>query len=736
MLRGCAVNDALHTNIHYDVRYEFVCETLADEFIVTGFECVETLNEPYRLTVHLHAVHEATDATELLGRDTVFLVDREAHRRIFHGIVARVTVHDDAVHERSTVEIVPALEALRLTVNTRIFQDVSAIEVVETVLAEGLAPYQRTVDTTALDRERYLERDYCVQYREPSLDFVQRLLEEEGVGYYFQHPADGPEVMVLFDDNADLARVETLDHGPVRFGLADAGWSRAELILRFDTSLALTPSRVTVRDLDWTRARSRVEADAEVDVRPSQQRHGHEIYEHGFARSTAIREDHGALAAMVDALNRAVMPHGPPIGMAYGVVDFPGGVFERFTSHDAVHQATIRAQRLQSGARVARGAGLATRFAPGLTFQLLGHPSLGTDGEYVITSVRHRSRRSHDVGDVTAGVREARSYENEFECLPQGTPWRPARRARKPRIYGVQTATVTAPMGMDVHTDQHGRIKARFQWDRATDDPAGNYTCWLRVSQTWAGQGAPAFLFIPRVGMEVVVSFVDGDPDRPLVTGCVYNGQNPTPGLLPAQATKSIIRTRTVPHGPGHNEISFEDAMGMERLHIRAERDLDELVRANHTTSVHRHQRNEVFGDRFGIFHRDHSVNVGANSRTRIRGDSILTVRGAYTTQIGGAFRLIPQSDLQIMANRGSILATLGRGAFLVHGAGLVKLQNDPEQWILMTPSDHPSGRGIELKCGESTLRITSEGIVLSHGSSQLEVFDGYIRVNNKVHPA
>src|SRR5690606_19218817 len=130
----------------------------------------------------------------------------------------------------------------------------------------------------------------------------------------------------------------------------------------------------------------------------------------------------------------------------------------------------------------------------------------------------------------------------------------------------------------DIHTDQHGRIKVRFNWDRAPDSFAGDHTCWLRVSQSWAGNTAPGFLFIPRVGMEVVVAFVDGDPDRPLVTGCVYNGENPTPGMLPIEATKSMIRTRTVPHGMGYNELSFEDAMGRERVHLRAERDLDELV--------------------------------------------------------------------------------------------------------------------------------------------------------------
>ncbi|MBX3275128.1 MAG: type VI secretion system tip protein VgrG [Sandaracinaceae bacterium] len=493
------------------VRYSFLCETLADQYVVGALEGVEALDTPYRMTIGLEAAQPETDATELLGRDAVLVIERDAYQRYFHGVIARVTVHDHEHREASTVELVPALEALALTRDSRIFQDLSALDIVERVLGEGLAPYGRSIDATLLHRERYLIRDYCVQYGETSLDFVQRLLAEDGIGYYFQHDETGPETLVLFDESPRLSRAETLDSGAVRFEPVGRAWSGSEPIVGFETSVSVVASKVTVRDHDWARGRSRVEAEAGVDARASRHRHDHESYEHGFARASTIREDDEALATMVAALVRAALPHGTPAGMPFRVIDLPGAVVDGFTSNDASHQAGVRAQRVNRDAVTGHGVGLVCGFAPGTLFELVGHTTLGVDGEYLLTRVTHSSTpmsgSEHAGGSTTV---EGANYSNRFDCIPRAVPWRPARRAPKPRIYGVQTATVTGPMGMDVHTDQHGRIKVRFPWDRAPEDVSGNHTCWLRVAQTWAGSGAPGFVFIPRVGMEVVVSFVDG----------------------------------------------------------------------------------------------------------------------------------------------------------------------------------------------------------------------------------
>ena len=196
-----------------------------------------------------------------------------------------------------------------------------------------------------------------------------------------------------------------------------------------------------------------------------------------------------------------------------------GPVIGNFTSDDTDVQAQIRSELTASGAKTASGESLVTGFGPGRRFELVGHPTIGADGHYLVTRVVHEGHAQAPDAKV-----DRPDYINRFECIPSDVVWRPERRTRKPRIYGAQTATVTGPMGMNVYTDQHGRVRVRFHWDRSAEEPSGHASCWIRVSQAWAGAGYPGFVFIPRVGMEVIVTFVDGDPDRPLVTGCVYNG--------------------------------------------------------------------------------------------------------------------------------------------------------------------------------------------------------------------
>lgn len=307
------------------------------------------------------------------------------------------------------------------------------------------------------------------------------------------------------------------------------------------------------------------------------------------------------------------------------------------------------------------------------------------------------------------------------------------RRTRKPRIYGVQTARVSGPAGLDVHTDAYGRIKVRFHWDRAIEDHRGEYTCWLRVSQTWAGHGSPGFIFIPRVGMEVIVSFVDGDPDRPLVTGCVYNGENPTPGLLPFQATKSIIRTRTVPHGPGHNELSFEDAMGMERVHLRAERDLDELVLANHRTDVRHNQHNAVANDQ--------TEHVGRHQRLVVLGDRSQEVEGRVTEHSGSDYlRSIAGSgteqyggDFHLAVEQGSALFQVHEGEYVAAAKKSIALLQNRERMIKL--ASEGDEKGILINSQGAVIHVEKDKIILKVGASSITITDAAIRVNQKTFP-
>lgn len=260
---------------------------------------------------------------------------------------------------------------------------------------------------------------------------------------------------------------------------------------------------------------------------------------------------------------------------------------------------------------------------------------------------------------------DADPYANRFECIPHAQTYRPARRAPKPRVYSVQTATVVGPAGEEIHTDEHGRIKVLFHWDRRDvhDETA---SCWVRVQQSWAGPGW-GFVFLPRVGMEVVVTFIDGDPDRPLVTGCVYNGTNQPPYPLPAEKTKSTMKSQSSPGGSGFNELRFEDRAGAEEIFLHGQRDWNTVVENDVTERVGHDRTRHVRNDEAVHIGRHHVQSVGT-TRTRsvgedesvsVGGDRELHIGGDSQRQVGGAERIGIDGDRRVRV-QGSERARVG----------------------------------------------------------------------------
>jgi type VI secretion system secreted protein VgrG len=730
------------------VRYTFSCEEVAEQYSVVAFDAVEELNRPYRVTLWLQAVEEHPDSFDLLRKSACLGIERGEQRRQLAGVVSRVEiVEDGGIRQTCAVELVPALATLGLGRNTRIFQDKSALEIVTTVLGEGLDRHGRELDFRSVRRDGYLVRDYCVQYQESDLDFVHRLMEEEGIGYHFVH--GDRERMVLFDDNRHFATVHTLDEGPVRFDPLHRAVGGLEPIVRFKPAAKVAPTGLAVRDHDWTQGRPTLEQTAGDG--PDGQ-----VYEHGFGRGVTISEEDELIATLVSTLERSLISTVVPTPFQPVVRDLFGAPVADFTRDDTSFQARIRHELLRRDTRTAGGSGLVTGFSAGLRFSLVNHPTLGADGDYYLVRVRHSSRP--DLLEVRPGEAPeigGANYVNQFECIPLDVPWRPARVTRKPRIYGVQTATVTGPMGMDVYTDQHGRVKVRFPWDRRGDDLTGAYSCWLRVGQVWAGTGQPGFMFVPRVGMEVIVSFVDGDPDRPLVTGCVYNGRNHPPDLMPVRATKSIIRTRTVPHSLGYNELSFEDMMGMEEIYLRAERNLREEVRLNHISTVGNLQLVEVRGDQVG--------QVGGSQRLFVQGDQAHVVHGAHTcfaetykVNVLGTMNTRVGHSQTVTVESGSRSVNVEEGEHaLTSGGRFVISQGGENHVVLHTSTEQGNKKGIHVKtpnavmveAGDAKMTLNEDGagairiesttkIELVVGDSKIEITPDKIRVNKKTYPA
>lgn len=562
-------------------------------WVVVGARLEDGLNRPYELRVELATEHGDALAMELLGKSACLIVRRGEVQREVSGIVAEVTERAPGVsHAVLGAEVVlrPALEALRHRRNTRIFQEQSVPEILAAVLGEGLGAYGRSFDDR-LSRS-FPTCEYRVQYDETDLDFCHRLMEEEGITYFFEHEGE-VERLVLADQASAHGEILTLD-GSATIALserADEGDGR-EHIHAFHPRSRLLSTKVSLRSFDWTHPSAPIEAESDIAAAGSLPNGAalgpiREVYEHDERPPTLHSYD----------------------GAAYG-------------AHDASAKAQIRREALAMTARVAQGDSSVSAMRAGGIFELTGHPAPEHDGRYLVLSSTHTFGGELD-------------YANTFRCIPADVPHRPARSTPRPSIRSMLTATVVGPSGEEIHTDSHGRIKVQFHWDRlgAMDEHS---SCWMRVMQPWAGKGW-GFVFLPRIGMEVVVRFVDGDPDRPVAVGALYNGDHPTPLALPGEKTKSTLRTESSPGGGGNNELRFEDAAGSEEVFLHAQKNFNEVVENDHSTTVHHDQSITVDNDQSQEVGNNQVEHIVANQDLTVDANRTVTVHGDFSETIDGS---------------------------------------------------------------------------------------------------
>jgi uncharacterized protein involved in type VI secretion and phage assembly len=368
-------------------------------------------------------------------------------------------------------------------------------------------------------------------------------------------------------------------------------------------------------------------------------------------------------------------------------------------------------------ASIAKGESGCSDFSPGHRFELREHPVGQLDGGYVVTSVEH-----HGETHPGEGGGAWRVYENRFECAPAVMAYVPARPKRK-SVQVALTATVVGPPGEEIHVDEKGQIKVQFHWDRDGNFD-GDSSCWIRVMQPWAG-AAWGHQYIPRVGMEVVVTFEGGDPDKPMVLGSVYNGTHPMPFKLPEDKTRSGIRTQSSRGGGGYNELSFEDATAREQIYVHAERDLDVVVKRDHTLEVRRDERIRILGDRLDRVERNLEELVGGDHRTKVSGNRIdvvegsadLRVSGMLVTRVEGKERREVQREAELvhaadLTTRvlGCVTTLVGKSdkkrTWLAHAEGNAELSGSDRVKVV-------SDKELMLTVGKSSIRITPDRIEL-----------------------
>ena len=515
----------------------------------TGEEGISRL---FQFQITCFSEDRSLDPAAAVGKGGQLSIATGVEPRFVHGVVSRFEVADAGVaFTEYRVTLVSWAHRFRQRRDSRIFQGLTTPQILEQVLASG-GPLQLKLEGA------YRPREYCVQYGESDWDFASRLMEEDGIHYFFEHDV-GAHVLVL-SDRATLHAF--IRGGALPFRPGGGVLLTEDRVTRFRYAEETRPDKVTLRDFNFERPSMELEASAGGGAT--------EVYEH------------------------------------------PGAYELR---SEGIGLASIRLEEAQAMRRNGEGESSCAGLLPGRQLELMEHPSDALNGGYLITRVEHEG-----------GVPPSEiTYKNRFQVIPAAVPFRPSRVTPRPTIR-VQTAIVVGPPGAEIHTDAHGRVKVRFHWDRsgANDDRC---SCWIRVSQTSAG---PAFgaLFLPRVGHEVVVDFLDGDPDRPIVTGSVYHGTNVPPYPLPAEKTKSTLKTRSSPGGDGSNELRFEDRKGSEEVYLHAERDLK--ITVEHDKHQHVGQDEDL------MVTRARTVTVlGAHTET-IGLAQTITVGGALTETVGG----------------------------------------------------------------------------------------------------
>ena len=700
------------------VRYRFICHGgQYSEWKVRTLELREGLSTPYKLELELVTDDVTAEPTELLGRACTLEIERGTRslRRV-HGIVAEVRRGGTGQRQKTAqIEVVPALQALARRSDTRVFQAKTVPQILTEVLESGLAPYARKL-RCELRRQEYPTREYTVQYRESHLAFAQRLMADEGIFFYFDHEGDEAEVLVLVDANKTCPAG---DPKQVEIILEQAGLGEDESISVFALKTQLVSTSLWVADYDWTAPTTEVKT-----VLPGE---GDELGDR---------------------------PEYQPSGVTLHDYSVDGRVFRK---RDVADQARLGRERQLVIENEATGKSNVTSLAAGRRVELVGHPDGALDNEYLLTSVHHRGAGQREGGTGS----DLQDYENDFACIPAATPFRPSSSA-VPRIHGVQTATVVGPNpAEEIHTDEFGRIQVRFHWARKADGSAttaaehstadARATCFVRVAQAWAGHGW-GFQFLPRIGMEVMVTFLDGDPDRPLVTGCVYNGEHHPP-YPPNEKTKSTIKTQSSPGGDGYNELRFEDAKGKEEIFLHAEKDLNEVVDHNHSTTVHANQTNSVDGSRSVTVHgkqthtvdkdrsvtvhgeqthtvdKDRSVTVHGKQTHTVDKDRSVTVHGEQTHTVDKDRSVTVHGSESHLVDKDRALTVVGKQVVVV-GVGVCP-DGDATNLVFVegshslkasTTIEVTAGDSITLTCGDSKLIMTPTTITLAVGAATVEI--------------
>ncbi len=602
-------------------------EGIEHDFKVLEFQGREAISQPYRFDLELVSERPDLDLESLLHRPAFLALAPDGSG--IHGLVHQAAQGESGKRlTRYRLTIVPQLAYLAHRTNQRIFQHLSVPQIVGQVLEEhGI---QADAYRFQLGPVIYPPREYCVQYDETDLHFIQRLCEEEGIHYHFQHGANG-HVLVFGDDQTVFRKLTATAYQQDSGLVADQ-----PVIKRFGLRLETRTSRVTRRDYDFEKPRLTMEGAFHSDFQPD-------------------LEDY----------------------------DYPGRFTERVRGK---HLSQRALERHRHDYELAEGESDQPQLASGHFLPLGEHPRSDWNQLWLLTEVLHEGKQPQVLEESMlelpstsgrgAGGEGApgnacfqQGYRNRFTATPWDIPFRPALLHPKPKVLGSQTAVVTGPAGEEIHCDEYGRIRVQFHWDRhgQADDKT---SCWLRVSSSWAGDRYGG-IAIPRVGMEVLVTFLEGDPDQPLVTGCLYHKEHQVPYDLPANKTRTVFKTLSSPGGGGYNELRIEDRKGAEQIYLHAQRDWDENIEHDQKIRVGHERHDIVEANSYSEFKGEEHRTTHADRKTEVRANDHLTVGNSQHLKIGTGQFIEAGNEIhyyagsKVVIDAGMELTASGGGSFL-----------------------------------------------------------------------
>jgi type VI secretion system secreted protein VgrG len=561
-----------------------------DVLLLTGCHGIEGISDLFSFELNLLSENNNITFEEIIGKNvTASIILADGDKRFFNGIISSFSqgrgggeAGGDPHFSHYTATMVPWLWLLKRTADSRIFQKLSVPDIVEKIFTE-----KEFLDYKLLLNDSYEKRDYCVQYRETDFNFISRLLEEEGICYFFEHE-EKKHTLILADASDKFKPCPKQESA--RYQISTGGWLEEDVITSLEKMQEIRPAKYSINDFNFEIPST----DMKVDVSTKQ---------------------------MLGPGEREIY-------------DYPG-LYTKKAQGERL--TTIRMEEEETKITTITGSSDCRAFTSGYRFNLSDYYREDMDQkDYVLTHIEHEV---HEVSDYYGASIESMGsespYINRVKCIPFDVPYRPSRDTVKPVVRGTQTAIVVGPAGEEIYPDEHGRVKVQFHWDReGTNDE--NSSCWIRVSQVSAGAGWGA-IDVPRIGHEVIVDFIEGNPDRPIITGRVYHGTNRPPFALPAGGMVSGMKSNSTPGGGGYNEMSMNDTKGEEKIIIHGQYDMETTIENDQTLTVHNNRTSTIDVDDSETVGSNQTINVGADQSETIGANQTVKVGANQSVTVGSS---------------------------------------------------------------------------------------------------